>query len=104
MREIPYTALAIIIGNLGPGIGILGISHCKMTMHIPRVVVNLLSQGTLTGRIVTTQFCRLHEGKFSGRKWLEDKLWNGNIIQQKRKFADLKKECEWNEIHSIGLN
>ena len=34
MREIPYTALAIIIGNLGPGIGIL-LSHCKMTMHIP---------------------------------------------------------------------
>ena len=34
MREIPYTALAIIIGNLGVGIGIL-LSHCKMTMHIP---------------------------------------------------------------------
>ena len=34
MREIPYTALAIIIGNLGPGIGIL-LSLCKMTMHIP---------------------------------------------------------------------
>ena len=34
MREIPLTALAIIIGNLGPGIGIL-LSHCKITMHIP---------------------------------------------------------------------
>jgi len=34
MREIPYTALAIIIGNLGVGIGIL-LSHCKLTMHIP---------------------------------------------------------------------
>jgi len=34
MREIPYTALAIIIGNLGVGIGTL-LSHCKMTMHIP---------------------------------------------------------------------